>query len=283
VTCVYCGAWNADGEHRCQRCGRRASETTGAAFSATGQALALAAVPVPVRAAPATPAEAAPPKAPQQRNLFVERSQPKVIPFKSPEPPRPPAPRSANKPTQPRKPAGAKQETQRSLDFLPKAPPSRKLKTTVEAVIYCDAPVATKAHRALAAALDLSMMVIACAMFAAGFALAGGEFSLDSYSLEILGGAFALISIFYAVVWLLAATETPGKRWTGLRLINFDGFPPEPIQRWIRFAGLLLGLCSAGIGVLWALVDEESLAWHDHISRTFLTVNEQDTNFFRQQ
>jgi len=32
-----------------------------------------------------------------------------------------------------------------------------------------------------------------------------------------------------------------------------------------------LSLCSLGLGLVWALVDEESLTWHDHISKTFPT------------
>ena len=29
---------------------------------------------------------------------------------------------------------------------------------------------------------------------------------------------------------------------------------------------------SAGLGLLWSLADEESLTWHDHMSKTFPTI-----------
>src|SRR6202041_3046551 len=37
--------------------------------------------------------------------------------------------------------------------------------------------------------------------------------------------------------------------------------------------GLFLGVffLSGGLGLVWALVDEENLTWHDHISKTFPT------------
>jgi uncharacterized RDD family membrane protein YckC len=71
-------------------------------------------------------------------------------------------------------------------------------------------------------------------------------------------------------------------RWTQLRLINFDGFVPEPRERLIRYLGACLSFAAAGLGVLWSLVDEESLTWHDHISKTFPTLRETDSPYVRQ-
>ncbi|MFB3826215.1 MAG: RDD family protein [Bryobacteraceae bacterium] len=221
-----------------------------------------------------------------QRPLFSERSQSNVIPFASlaapkaaPPPARPASKAHARRPAPPRAP-----EAQRSLDFLSPAPrAARKLRTTVEAVIYCDAPVATKMHRAVGAALDASMILIAFGLFLLTFHFAGGEFVLNRQSTVLLGGACLIIAALYGFLWALAGCESAGKRWIGLKLINFDGFPPDGAQRLLRFAGACLGFCAAGAGILWAVVDEESLSWHDHISKTFLTVNERDTNFFRQR
>jgi len=36
-------------------------------------------------------------------------------------------------------------------------------------------------------------------------------------------------------------------------------------------------------GLLWSLADEESLAWHDHISRTFPTPRDSRTLVFRDE
>ena len=37
-----------------------------------------------------------------------------------------------------------------------------------------------------------------------------------------------------------------------------------------------IALLAAGIGMLWALVDEDGLTWHDHISGTFPTIVSED-------
>jgi len=304
MTCHHCRALNSDDEHRCRRCGRRlsgsASDTASEAnpLRVTG---ALATAPAPLRR-PAEPAHA--PELPAQRPLFAPpRSPQKVIPFESiaggrvearaagaaPAPARTPQPRApqprAPQRVQGRRPQAPKgPDNQQSLDFLPPAPhAARKLKTTVEAVIYCDAPVATKMHRGVATALDLSMILIAFGLFLATFHFSGGEFALTPVNLAVFGAAFALIAVFYGLLWLLAQADSPGKHWMHLRLTNFDGFPPEGMQRLLRFVGGWLSLSALGAGVLWALVDEESLTWHDHISKTFLTLREAETNFFRQR
>jgi hypothetical protein len=53
--------------------------------------------------------------------------------------------------------------------------------------------------------------------------------------------------------------------------VDFDGRRPDREQRGVRQVAGLLSLLSAGLGLVWALVDEEKLTWHDHISKTFPT------------
>jgi uncharacterized RDD family membrane protein YckC len=295
MTCHYCRALNSDDEHRCRRCGRRLNGGPGETHD--GMPLvhgALAAMPAPEpRYSPVERTDA--PEGPVQRPLFHTRPPQKVIPFESIAPSRiDPAPKPAARPApertaerrQTRRPAAPKTpDTQQSLDFLPAAPQTaRKLKTTVEAVIYCDAPVATKMHRAVAVALDLSMILIGFGIFLLTFHFAGGEVTLDRTGMLTFGAALGFIAVFYSLLWALAQSESPGKRWTHLRLTNFDGFAPDATQRLVRLAGACLSMASLGAGVLWALADEESLTWHDHMSKTFLTLRgATDSTFFRQR
>ena len=105
------------------------------------------------------------------------------------------------------------------------------------------------------------------------FHVCGGEFEkINLYTGLGFGGAFLCIALFYGSLWVLAGSETAGQRWTNLRLINFDGSPIDRRERGIRFAAACLSLCSAGLGLLWSLADEESLTWHDHMSKTFPTI-----------
>ena len=112
------------------------------------------------------------------------------------------------------------------LDFLPPAPPkARTLGTTVEAVIFCDDPVASSLHRAVAAGLDWSMVLLAYGLFLLVFRLAGGEFVFDKASLLMIGAVLPVLGCLYGLTWAIAGKETPGMRWANLRFTTFDGFP----------------------------------------------------------
>ena len=173
-------------------------------------------------------------------------------------------------------------DRQPSLDFLPPSrPPGRKPGATVEAVIFCDAPVATPTHRAFAAAIDGSMVLIAFGLFLTTLHLLGGTFASNKLMVLMLGASALLIGAFYGFVCVWGSGRTPGMRATGLTLIHFDGYPPDRLSRWTRYFAACLSYCACGLGILWALVDEESLAWHDHISKTFPTFSRPETNFVR--
>jgi uncharacterized RDD family membrane protein YckC len=221
--------------------------------------------------------------------LFQDRPAGKVIPFDGVfEAPAPRKPKTATRtpaatPRTARR-TGATNDAQTSLEFLPPAPPApRKLSTTVEAVIDCDAPVAAPMHRACAAAIDGSMILIACGLFLSVFHLLGGSLPATRPVMLIVVAAALLIAMFYGFVWVCAGGQTPGMRALRLTLINFDGYPPDGMSRWLRYLGACLGYCAGGLGLLWALLDEESLAWHDHISKTFPTFHGPETSFVRRR
>ena len=141
----------------------------------------------------------------------------------------------------------------------------------MEAVIYCDAPVALPVHRVMAAAFDASMVTIALGVFLAIFFLSGGQIVLSKSNIPLFLGVIVILTLFYRFLWCIADGDTPGMQFAGLRLVNFDGHRPDREQRTLRQVANLLSVGSAGLGLVWALVDEESLAWHDHISKTFPT------------
>jgi uncharacterized RDD family membrane protein YckC len=289
MTCTYCGFRNGDEEHRCRRCGRKQGDTLTEEFRLRTDG-SLATAPRP--SAHAQTLE--PPVAPNlgravQRNLFPERPASKVIPFESYAPigvgpsPRQSDPAKPATRLQTRRPASKVSEAQGSLDFLPAMPAqSRTLGTTVEAVIFCEAPVATPLHRAVAAALDSAMVLVGYGLFILAFFLAGGEFVWTRHNVLMFGAALLLMAFTYGLFWTIAGTESAGMRWTRLRLTTFDGFPPEPRQRVLRLAGSCLSCCTV-LGLLWSLADEESLTWQDHISRTFPTPLASDSQIFHRR
>jgi uncharacterized RDD family membrane protein YckC len=218
-----------------------------------------------------------------QNSLFPGREAGNVIPF-----PKllalhkqPPA-AAAGPASKSRRRGPSATEGQGNLDFLLPAAARPLLDTTVEARICCEAPVAARLHRALAAGMDWSLVLIGYGLFLMAFRLAGGEFFFSRPNLPVFAGALGLMAFAYGALWAIAGGETAGMRWARLRLLTFDGFPPETRQRLARFAGACLSLCT-GLGLLWCLADEERLTWADHISGTFPTPRALETQVFRQR
>src|SRR6185369_5039379 len=103
--------------------------------------------------------------------------------------------------------------------FLPPAPPKpRTLGTTVEAVIFCEDPVATRLHRSIAAGLDSAMVFLAYGLFLLVYFLCGGELALNKVSLVLLGSVCPLLGCAYGLMWAMTGRESAGMRWAGLRL-----------------------------------------------------------------
>ena len=205
-----------------------------------------------------------------QPSLFTSRELPRVVPFETIAPESVEAP-PIKAPQPDRRPRRRKiVPGQQSLEFAPVAGSARYARAS-EGVIYCDAPVAIPAHRSIAAALDASVVLIGVGLFGVVFYLAGGQVTLNAKTIPLFLGVIGAILIFYRLLWCLGRGDTPGMKWTHLRLVNFDGQKPNRRQRFFRLCSGALSLFAAGIGLLWALVDEETLTWHDHISKTFPT------------
>ncbi|HCC56505.1 MAG TPA: hypothetical protein DEQ47_04460 [Solibacterales bacterium] len=301
MTCHYCRYSNSGDDHRCRRCGRRLGDAAPQPRADGANALAPqpAHVPYPssqtaIDASVATLAE--PVARTAQTSLFGTEAQ-NVIPFAVVRklmtalvPPQPSvdldetlemrrpivAPEIEQKKAQRKARTPAVENLQTALDFhaVSAAQSARMLKTTVEAVIYCDAPVAHPVHRVLAGALDFSMIAIATGIFAVTFHFLGGSVVWNRLTLILGAAALGAIALLYGLLWTIAGRESAGMRTMQLKLINFDGLPPDARSRAVRLLGTILSFCSGGLGIIWALFDEEDLAWHDHMSKTFPTLDE---------
>lgn len=260
MVCHYCRAQNHAEEHRCSRCGRRLGDAPPVQRSAAAPQLEYAPVP-----------DAPPPPAGPQ--LVTEL--PKFLPTEAPRsfqpslfgpvevarrgdpvpPPRKPAPRPA---------AGtAPRAAQQSLDFAP------SVDAPAETGVYGEATVAIAAHRTVAAAIDTAVILVSIGLFFGTFAAAGHEVVLTKSTVPVYGLAAFAIALFYKLLFCIGNADTLGVQWSGLRLLNFDGRRPTRQQRVRRVVASLVSVLSTGIGFLWVLVDEERLAWHDYISKTF--------------
>jgi len=286
MTCSYCGSRNNELEHRCRRCGRKPGDTLNGQFTVYRTTGALANKLRPAALVDEQTTKRTPDLARAvQGSLFM----PNVIAMPNRVVPRTPRPRTGASTaatgtrTATRRAARPVPEGQGEFEFFaPVQTKAKTLATTVDSMIYCEAPVATPLHRAFAASIDLTMILVGYGLFLLTFILCGGELIVNRPNLIVFGCALGLIAAAYGLFWTIAGTETAGMRWTHLRLITFDGFQPDKWQRAGRLAGMCLSLFSV-LGVLWSLADEEGLGWQDHISRTFPTAHELESRVFRRR
>lgn len=62
--------------------------------------------------------------------------------------------------------------------------------------------------------------------------------------------------------------QTLGMRTWNLRLVGSGRGGVSWAEALVRFVGAGLSWLALGMGFLWMLVDHDSQAWHDHLSRT---------------
>jgi uncharacterized RDD family membrane protein YckC len=180
--------------------------------------------------------------------------------------------------------SGRATNSQGNLDFQPNAAQGERiLASGVPAQVYGEGHVAPPMRRLMAGAMDVSMVLIGFGAFAGAARIAGvylassaaaGEVSAPGFGTGktvwiTMAAAMVFISLLYGLIFAIARRETSGMNWTQLQLVTFDGSSLDGRDRAIRFVSAWLSYCSGGLGLLWALADEENLTFHDHISKTY--------------
>lgn len=273
ITCPYCRSENSGDEHRCQRCGRRLEPDTASKIYFTRDATAPALAPV-AKAEPAPPSVAAPPSlrvvGNPQRALFPLQQEPAGRESRAglreavgeEAPPKPKKTRAAApNPTR-------SDISQQKLEFPVASPslPPREMSRHID----CDATVATRPARIFGLALDLGVILAAIGLHLAVVKLWVGYIPAGRPALIALGVGAGMIAVAYKALCVLGNGDSPGQHWMGLRVTAFDGRKPTRSQRVRRaLAGFLVSFGGMGLGLAWALVEEEALTFHDLISRTF--------------
>jgi len=168
----------------------------------------------------------------------------------------------------PRKKVSSEQQI---LDFFG----SEEVVSPPQSHIICDAPVAPNSLRIQATIIDGLIMLAGMALIFSGFVYMGGPSALDKRTLPFLIMALVTVPLFYKGMWTFVGRDSYGTAAAGLRIVDFDGNPPSQIRRYQRLAGSFVSVLAAGVGLIWALVDEDSLTWHDHISGTFPTFGDE--------
>ncbi|MGH9521173.1 MAG: RDD family protein [Terriglobales bacterium] len=80
----------------------------------------------------------------------------------------------------------------------------------------------------------------------------------------------AVLWAIYQYLFLVYSAATPGMRMAHLELASFDAEWIHARTRRARAIACILSAFPLGMGIIWALLDDDTLCWHDRISRTYL-------------
>jgi uncharacterized RDD family membrane protein YckC len=124
----------------------------------------------------------------------------------------------------------------------------------------------------------MAAMVDGCCVGAAliGFATVASYISgpeLQAMSKPMLSGAvvftFAIAALLYQLLFFSLNETTPGMRYARIGLCTFAETNPTRQQKRRRVLAQVLAVCPLGLGLLWVLLDDDRLGWHDRISRIY--------------
>jgi uncharacterized RDD family membrane protein YckC len=124
--------------------------------------------------------------------------------------------------------------------------------------------------RVMAAVIDCAL--ITGAFLTAAMVAATHVNQLPAVKGIAIGSALALVAIgaLYHALFLTWAEATPGMRYAHIALCTFGNDDPSADQRRKRLVALMLSLLPVGLGLAWAIFDEDHLTWHDRLSGTYL-------------
>ena len=294
MTCQACQTWNGEGDHRCRRCGRRLrlTPTRHVRESYPIAATALAYQPHETAEPLIQPASESHSTAcretAEQRVLFTQHNEPRVIPFdqltspaeresiraraahlnRTASVPSTKVEVSARRARQ----SSQKADSQKQFDFFGKP----DIAPEPQSAIQCGAPVAPPMLRFNAALVDGFMVLAAALVFAVAFRLGTGVLPVGKLAYSAYFTCLIALAVTYKLIWCFAGVDSFGTTAAGLCVVDLDGNRPSQGRRFWRAMTGFLSLGAVGLGLIWTFVDADGLAWHDQISATFPTFAETD-------
>jgi uncharacterized RDD family membrane protein YckC len=129
---------------------------------------------------------------------------------------------------------------------------------------------ASMSLRLMATVVDISL--VAGAFFAVAMLVMRNMTELPALKGMEMASALALLAVgvVYLVFFFTLAEGTPGMKWARISLCTFSDEMPTREQRCARLVAMVLSVLPVGLGVAWAIFDEEHLSWHDRLSQTYL-------------
>jgi uncharacterized RDD family membrane protein YckC len=123
--------------------------------------------------------------------------------------------------------------------------------------------------RLMATAVDLIMVGFAFTLFAGVTAHVAHRLPMGVPGAIAGTATFAVLYPVYELLFFTFSDQTPGMRYARIGLCTLSDENPSRSAIRRRILAQLIALCPFGLGILWALLDEDGLGWHDRISRMY--------------
>ncbi len=152
---------------------------------------------------------------------------------------------------------------------LDEQPAFERASAVDEAALPLGLDLAPWSLRLMASLVDCALIVgILCVIVAA---IARYIHPMISIRTGEISGAILLTAATAAYHWyfLVKRRATPGMHYAGISLCTFEDERPSEQQLRIRFMATLLSVVPIGLGLAWAIFDDDHLSWHDRLSRTY--------------
>ena len=121
----------------------------------------------------------------------------------------------------------------------------------------------------MSAMVDGIFVAAAGLAFVAAYARAGGSIPLGVPAALSVLGILTVIHVLYQLLFFTFSDETPGMRYARIGLCTFTDENPTRKDMRRRIFAQFVAVCPLGIGLLWILLDDDALGWHDRISRMY--------------
>jgi uncharacterized RDD family membrane protein YckC len=147
--------------------------------------------------------------------------------------------------------------------------------TISEEVVAPEDLVTYAAAALLTAPIGLRMMaaIVDGCLVAAGFlgftavaSQVAGELPTGQAAALAAVVTLAVLFVTYQLLFFTFSDATPGMRYARIGLCTFSDDNPTRSAMRRRLLAIALAACPAGLGLLWALLDDDRLGWHDRIS-----------------
>ena len=123
--------------------------------------------------------------------------------------------------------------------------------------------------RVMAAGVDGIVVLLGFCAFAGVVLKVAGHVALRVPVFGAAGAVLVVLYVMYQLLFFSLSDQTVGMRFTRIGLCTFSDENPSRSAMRRRVLAQMVAVLPLGLGIAWALLDDDRLGWHDRISRMY--------------